>query len=91
MGFACPTLMHRPPNVLLSERAPNAFEVKLIDLEWAGVLDDAPVYPLNMAPRSSSLPWHGTAGPGRALEKDHDEHLLQQLFYPPKQHRQTGS
>ena len=74
------TVRHRPPNVLLRETVPNAFEVKIVDLEWAGALDDVPVYPLNMAARSSWLPWHGTAGPGKVLKKEHDEHLLQQLF-----------
>ena len=64
---------------MLKKGALDAFEVKLVDLEWAGA-EGRTKYPLDMAPPSAGTPWHPTAGPGQPLKKTHDSHLLQCLF-----------
>ncbi len=55
--------------------AAGAWEVRLVDLDWAGEVGRA-VYPPRM---SSLIDWHSAAGPGQQLQQEHDMHLLEAM------------
>jgi len=66
----------RPPNVMLCKGAASgAWEVRLVDLDWAGEVGRT-VYPPHM---SSHINWHPNAGPGQLLQQEHDLHLLEAM------------
>lgn len=72
------TVSYRSYNRHKPIRSEDAFDIMLIDLEWAGPEGKA-TYPVNMASPSIGTPWHSTALPGQALQREHDSHL-QKLF-----------
>ena len=69
-------LKRRPPNVMLRKGTGGAWEVRLVDLDWAGVVGRAR-YPPHM---SKDIGWHPAARPGVLLQQEHDVHLLERLF-----------
>mmetsp|Transcript_27401 Transcript_27401/g.59930 ORF Transcript_27401/g.59930 Transcript_27401/m.59930 type:complete len:660 (+) Transcript_27401:81-2060(+) len=70
----------RPPNVMIRKGETGSWDVRLVDLDWAGIVGRA-VYPNPFM--SPNIPWHHDAKVGKVLQHEHDLHLLHKLFAMP--------
>jgi hypothetical protein len=76
-GFADHGNVHgdlRDANILVraTPAAASAFDVRVVDFDWAGRAGEV-CYPLT---RNADLPWAPGSAPGGPIERAHDEHAL---------------
>ncbi|CAE6506478.1 unnamed protein product [Rhizoctonia solani] len=71
----------RSPNVLVEQDPNGLFHAQLVDFEWCGASGEAR-YPVGMNP-SKRIRWADGMTRGSLLYKEHDDHMLANLFLPP--------
>jgi hypothetical protein len=67
----------RGPNIMVKQDAMQAWQVRFIDLDWAG-LEGTGCYPKSLF-GAVARGWHEGARAGQPMRQDHDTHLLQAL------------
>ncbi len=64
----------RPDNIMVLVEACNVKQMKLIDMDWAGVSGNT-CYPVMI--NAKTIVWPAGVGPGQPLQQKHDLELLQ--------------
>ena len=63
----------RPENIMVLVEARKVKQLKLIDMDWAGIVGSAH-YPVLL--NTQKIVWPDGVGPGQALQQKHDIELL---------------